>query len=80
LKITETSTQYIAHFDDEELVFLKRDVLLLPIENSTLEEFARFMLRELVRDHERLQQAQIDQVIVKVFSGPGQSASAEWSS
>lgn len=80
LKIDETPTHYIVHFADEELTFLKRDVLLLPIRNATLEEFADLMLAKLLDDREYLDKAQIDKLTVTVFSGPGQSASADWSS
>lgn len=78
LRIEETPAEYIAHFGAERLVFLKRDVLLLPVENTTLEEFARVILEELGAHSEQWRVAQIDQVVVSVFSGPGQSASAEW--
>lgn len=80
LTIEPTPTHYLAHFGKETLVFLKRDVLLLPIENATLEEFARLILEKLMHDRERLTQAQIKRLQVKVFSAPGQSASVEWSS
>lgn len=79
LKIEETATNYVVHFAQESLIFLKRDVLLLPIENATVEEFSRLILEELLRNRERIQQAQITGIVVRVFSSPGQSASAEWS-
>jgi 6-pyruvoyltetrahydropterin/6-carboxytetrahydropterin synthase len=78
LKIDETKTHYLVQFAQESLVFMKRDVLLLPVENTTIEEFARLILEDLLKDRQRLRQAQVCRVLVKVLSGPGQSASTEW--
>ena len=54
--------------------FLRADVLLLPIENATLEEFAAWFLARLGGDREALRAHRIDAIEVRVFSGPGQSA------
>jgi 6-pyruvoyltetrahydropterin/6-carboxytetrahydropterin synthase len=78
LKIEETPTHYVVQFAEETLTFLKRDVLLLPLENATVEEFARLILEELLGDLKQLPEAKISRMVVKVFSGPGQSASVEW--
>ncbi len=68
----------LAHFHDEELRFLARDVTILPVENVTLEELARVFGEELVKDGAELKKANITRVVVKCASGPGQWSSWEW--
>src|SRR5262245_2560869 len=50
LKIEETDKQWIAHFNYEPLYFLKRDVMILPISNVTIEELSHWFLNQLVVD------------------------------
>lgn len=65
-----------ARFGDEELTFLARDVTVLPVENTTLEELARVFGESLVEDAALV--AGLVRIVVKISSGPGQSASWEW--
>lgn len=74
LRIEEAGECVIAHFDGQRIPFLRRDVLLLPIENATLEEFAQWFLQRLGEDRVALQAHGIVAIEVRVFSGPGQSA------
>ena len=74
LQIEQTDTHVIAHFGEERIPFLRADVLLLPIENATLEEFARYLLERLSADGEELARFGIRAIELEVFSGPGQSA------
>jgi 6-pyruvoyltetrahydropterin/6-carboxytetrahydropterin synthase len=69
----------LARFQDEELRFLARDVLVLPVENVTLEELARIFGEGLVGDGVALRADRISHVVVKCASGPGQWSSWEWS-
>jgi 6-pyruvoyltetrahydropterin/6-carboxytetrahydropterin synthase len=66
-----------AIFGDERIPFLTRDVLILPVRNVTLEELAALVLDRLVERVHALGDP-VDEVVVKVSSGPGQSASASW--
>lgn len=74
LGIEERGDQVTAIFGDERIPFLRQDVLLLPIENSTVEEFARYLLERLTADRTSLERFRIVAVEVEVASGPGQSA------
>ncbi|MBN8715435.1 MAG: 6-carboxytetrahydropterin synthase [Xanthomonadales bacterium] len=74
LRIEEDGDHVYAHFDGQRIPFLRGDVLLLPIENATLEEFARWFLQRLCEDREALRAHAIDAIEVRVLSGPGQSA------
>ena len=69
----------LARFQDEELRFLARDVLVLPVENVTLEELARLFGEGLVGDGAVLHADGITGVVVKCSSGPGQWSSWAWS-
>lgn len=74
LRIEEDGAHVFAVFDGTRIPFLHADVLLLPIENATLEEFAAWFLARLGEDREALRVHRIDAIEVRVFSGPGQSA------
>lgn len=79
LKIEQDhGTELKAIFNGEAIPFLKKDVLLLPIVNATLEEFSRLFLEALTQDAQALANFKIHQFEVRISSGPGQSASAEW--
>ena len=74
LRIEESGDQLVAVFGEERIPFLRKDVLLLPIENATLEEFARWFLDRLAADGDDMQAHGIRSIEVRVSSGPGQSA------
>lgn len=78
LTIDEADGQVVALFADERMVFLKRDVKLLPVRNVTCEELAGYLLSGLVETMASAPEHAVNRVVVKVSSGPGQSASAEW--
>ena len=74
LQIEEGGEHVYALFDGTRIPFLRADVLLMPIANATLEEFAAWFLGRLGEDREALRAHRIDAIEVRVFSGPGQSA------
>lgn len=74
LRIEEDGDHVYAHFDGQRIPFLRGDVLLLPIANATLEEFAWWFLQRLAEDRDALRAHAIDAIEVRVLSGPGQSA------
>ena len=80
LKISEEDNYIYAYFNNEKIPFLKRDVIILPIENATVEDFSYLMLNKLISNPEELNSFQIKEITVKVFSGPGQCGSANWKS
>ena len=77
LDVQSGDTYVTATFDGAELRFLLRDVRLLPVANVTVESLAGWMLDELRHDagFDRLP---IDRLRLRVSSGPGQWASADW--
>lgn len=78
LTIDEQAELYIVHFNGEKIPLLKSDTLLLPIRNSTVEELARYVREQFVGDESFVRERGINEVLVTVSSGPGQSGSARW--
>ncbi len=79
LTIDEDDGYYIVGFDEETMSFLISDTLILPISNTTVEEFARYLLERLLEDNDWAEDEECAAITVRVSSGPGQCASADWS-
>lgn len=78
IKIEEKDAYYHVHFNKEVIIFMKRDVTILPINNVTVEELSNYLLNQVLLDQKELEQNKICDITVKVFSGPGQSGSSWW--
>ena len=78
LRLEKTDDYLIAHFDGDRIPFLYKDVMTLPVANVTVEELSQLVLVRLVEFRNAEQHLQVSAIEVKVFSGPGQSASANW--
>lgn len=78
LRIEEENDHYYAFFNDEKIPFLKKDVLLLPLRNISVEELAKWFVQHLVADQENIKTHRVIGITIQVFSGPGQSANASW--
>lgn len=78
LKINESASHYLAHFNDEQIPFLKKDVKILPLSNITIEELAQWFLNNmktmLQPEHGILA------IAVQVYNSPCQSAEAYYGS
>jgi 6-pyruvoyltetrahydropterin/6-carboxytetrahydropterin synthase len=79
LRIEHHDGGVTAHFADEKIPFLARDVTVLPAKNITLEELARLFGEGLVKDGASLRSDGVVGLVVKCASGPGQWASWQWS-
>jgi 6-pyruvoyltetrahydropterin/6-carboxytetrahydropterin synthase len=77
LSIDEDGDYVVAGFNDEKLYFLHRDVTLLPIANSTVEEFSHYFLGRIL-EHPNLKDKGVLALTVKVSSNSGQFGVAEW--
>lgn len=78
LRIEEDDEFYTVWFNGEKIPLRKSDTLLLPIRNSTVEEFARHVCNLFIGDESFVRDRNICAVTVKVSSGPGQCGSSEW--
>ena len=80
LKLEDVGEMWFAHFNTEKIPFLKRDVVILPITNVTIEELSYWFLQQLTQDTQLLKQHHIQEMTVRVFNGPGQSGATTWKS
>lgn len=78
LTIQEEGDYYHIIFNNEKMIFLKKDVKLLPIRNTTLEELAKWFVSRLIEDEQAIINYHIYALEVKVFNGPAQCANARW--
>ena len=65
-------------FDGATFALLETDTLVLPIRNSTVEEYAAYILDRLLSDSDFVVANGIVAVEIRVSSGPGQRGSARW--
>ena len=66
------------HHHQDVLLLLKKDTLLLPLRNTTVEDLSHYLLEKLVEDRQFLEQRDIREIEVMVSSGPGQTGSSLW--
>jgi 6-pyruvoyltetrahydropterin/6-carboxytetrahydropterin synthase len=77
LQLREEAGYLVAEFGAERIPFLPRDVLTLPVRNITVEELAPWFLANL-RSDPAVAALALHRVLIRVSSGPGQWAGAEW--
>ncbi len=75
LLIEETDKNFHIIFNSETMTFLKRDIIVLPIKNVTVEELSNWFINQLTESN---LSENVIAIKVKVFSSPGQSGSASW--
>jgi len=66
------------HFNGEKIPFLARDVNMLPVEYSRVEDLSFYLLGEFVTQFVQRNFYKISYVEMKTYSGPGQSTAAHW--
>lgn len=76
--IVEEGDYVYVHFANEKIPFLKKDVLILPLKNITVEELSQWFVDQIISDKGALEKYAIQNILVKVFSAPGQSGCARW--
>jgi 6-pyruvoyltetrahydropterin/6-carboxytetrahydropterin synthase len=77
LRLEHSDGYLVARFADERIPFLPRDVRTLPLRNITVEELAAWFLARL-RAEPRIEALHVTRLLIRVSSGPGQWAGAEW--
>lgn len=78
LKLEDSGEYLFAHFNGKRIPFLKEDVVVLPITNTTIEELSHWFLQKLLEDPSEMERHLIHGMTVKIYNGPGQSAGASW--
>lgn len=78
LALEEQADYWIAIFNQKKIPFLKEDVIILPLVNITIEELAYWFLEKIRESDTEFSAHGIHGIELKVYNGPGQSASAQW--
>ncbi|NHN39342.1 6-pyruvoyl tetrahydropterin synthase [Pseudomaricurvus alcaniphilus] len=78
LQIRSEGAFYHVEFNGETMPLLKSDTILLPIRNTTVEEFSHYILEKLLQVNQDGNRFDIRALEVRVFSGPGQCGSSSW--
>lgn len=78
LKLEETDDSWLAHLANETLSFYKKDVVVLPICNATLEELSNWFLQQLLCNPIELTHDSIFSITIKAFNGRGESGASTW--
>lgn len=78
MPITEEGDYWVAIHNKQKMLFLKSDVIILPLANITIEELAHWFLQQVLSDENDLTRFCIHGISVKVFNGPGQGAECVW--
>jgi 6-pyruvoyltetrahydropterin/6-carboxytetrahydropterin synthase len=79
LKIEDAGQYYHAHFNQEVIPFLKADVRLIPIANTTVEELSHWFIGQLTQDKIELEKNAVQTMTIKIASNAGRAGSATWS-
>jgi len=78
LTVSQLDQSIQASFNQENLVFLPRDVVLLPIANITVEGLAHYFLDKILMQQSLLDQCNIQKIAMTVASSASQSGEAQW--
>ena len=79
LRIKDNNKNYEVCYGDEVMTFLKADTLLLPILNTTVEEYSNYILNILLASSKQeIDLYDIRMISIQIGSGDGQSGSTEW--
>jgi 6-pyruvoyltetrahydropterin/6-carboxytetrahydropterin synthase len=77
MQIEQEEDYTYALFNGERIPFLSRDLTILPIANTTVEELSDYLLKLLLA-HDGFKDRGIVEMTVKVSSSPGQAGCADW--
>lgn len=78
LKIQECAPNFLVTFNNDQMQFLKSDTLVLPIKNSTVEEFSAYILDKLINKDRFFLDNDVHNLTIGVSSGDGQWGSSTW--
>ncbi|HLB55723.1 MAG TPA: 6-carboxytetrahydropterin synthase [Coxiellaceae bacterium] len=76
LKINEDGDHYEIIFNHQSMWLLKSDVILMPLENISIETLSQWFVDQLAQDKIFLSQFPIKKIVIKVFNGPYHAAEA----
>lgn len=76
LVIKDDGEHYEISFNHKSTWLLKEDVVMLPLENVTLETLSQWFIDQLKQDRAFMAAFKIKKMVVKVFNGPYHAAEA----
>lgn len=76
--IVDADNQVVVHFHEDRIPFLKKDVLILPVANISVEELSRWFTEQIILDKETLEKYQVSRIVTHVSTKPGQQANFVW--
>ena len=76
LSIEDDDPHYKITFNQESMWLLKKDVVLLPLENITLETLSQWFVNEIESDQAFMKKFHVKHLSIKVFNGPCHAAEA----
>ena len=76
IEIKKNKDSTTVRFANESLVFLNRDIKILPIENTTVEDFSEWILLEIIKDKKLIDPSSVSCLKVEVRSSKGQSGTS----
>lgn len=74
LMIEEDDPHYKITFNQQSMWLLKNDVVLLPLENITLETLSQWFVDQIKSDHPFITKYKVKKLVIKVFNGPNHAA------
>lgn len=77
LQVQDDGEHYQITFNKKSMWLLKSDVVLLPLENITLETLSQWFIDQLQQDQAFIAQYKIKKLVIKVFNGPEHAAEAQ---
>ena len=76
LLVEDDDPHYKITFNHESMWLLKSDVVILPLENVTLETLSQWFVDQINDDHGFIEKHRVKNLVVKVFNGPCHAAEA----
>ena len=74
--VEEDGEHYQITFNNKSMWLLKTDVVLMPLQNITLETLSQWFTTQLMENKSFIEKHHIQSVAVKVFNGPHHAAEA----
>ncbi|MDF1760083.1 MAG: 6-carboxytetrahydropterin synthase [Coxiellaceae bacterium] len=78
LQISEEGEYYAVQFQQDKMLFLKKECILLPIKNTTSECLAQWFVDQITENKDDLAAKRIVKVKVSVSTTRGQCSIAKW--
>jgi 6-pyruvoyltetrahydropterin/6-carboxytetrahydropterin synthase len=78
LRIETEAEHYRVFFDNQYMLFLKEDVMIMPLTNITIEELSHWFINQLTSEKDFIRDFHIQEITVKIYNGPEHSANCQW--